>query len=54
VFFDPLWLLFMAPAFIFMLIAQAKVSSAYGKYSRVANSGSITGAAAAQRLLRAN
>ncbi len=31
-----------------------KVSSAYGKYSRVANSGSITGAAVARRLLQAN
>ena len=39
---------------IFMLIAQAKVSSAYGKYSKVANMQRLTGAQAAERLLRAN
>jgi uncharacterized protein len=53
-FFDPMWLLFMAPAFIFMLYAQAKVKSAYNKYSRVPNARGISGAQAAQSLLRAS
>ncbi|MDP2743957.1 MAG: zinc metallopeptidase [Dehalococcoidia bacterium] len=53
-FFDPMWLLFMAPAFIFMLYAQAKVKSAYNKYSRVPNARGMSGAQAAQSLLRAS
>lgn len=53
-FLDPMWLLFMAPAFIFMLYAQAKVKSAYSKYSRVPNASGMSGAQAAQNLLRAN
>ncbi|MBM2830969.1 MAG: putative rane protein [Dehalococcoidia bacterium] len=53
-FFDPMWLLFMAPAFIFMLYAQAKVKSAYSKYSRVPNARGMSGAQAAQNLLRAS
>jgi hypothetical protein len=37
-----------------MLYAQSKVTSTYGKYSKVPNSQGITGAEAAQRLLWAN
>lgn len=48
------WFLIMLPAFIFMLYAQAKVSSAFNKYSKVANSQRITGVEAAHRLLRVN
>src|SRR4030042_2648657 len=53
-FFDPMWFLIMLPPFIFMLYAQVKVNSAFKKYSKVANSQGITGAEAAERLLRAN
>jgi len=53
-FFDPLWFLIMLPPFIFMIYAQAKVSSAFKKYSKIANSQHITGAEAARSLLRAN
>lgn len=52
--FDPLWFIIMLPPFIFMLYAQAKVSSTFNKYSRVANSQRITGVEAAHRLLRIN
>jgi len=53
-FFDPTYFLFMIPPLIFMLYAQAKVNSTFKKYSNVANSQRLTGAAAAQRLLQAN
>lgn len=44
----------MIPPLVVMIWAQRKVSSAYGKYSRVRNSQGLTGAEAAQKLLRAN
>ena len=50
-FFDPLYLLFAAPALLVMFYAQAKVRSAYGKYSRVRNLKGITGYEAARTLL---
>ena len=53
-FFDPLWFLIMLPPFIFMIYAQTKVSSAFKKYSKVANSQRVTGAQAARSLLQAN
>ena len=53
-FFDPLWFLIMLPPFIFMIYAQAKVNSAFKKYSKMANSQRITGVEAAQTLLRTN
>jgi Zn-dependent membrane protease YugP len=46
-----LYLLFMVPPLIFMIYAQMKVSSAYKKYSRVANMNNISGAQAARTLL---
>lgn len=49
-----LWLVLIIPALLLMLWAQAKVSSAYGKYSKVRNSQGLTGTEAAQRLLWAN
>lgn len=49
-----MYLLFMLPPLIFMLYAQAKVSSAYKKYSRVPNMRGVTGAQAAQTLLAYN
>jgi uncharacterized protein len=53
-FFDPLYFIIMIPPLIFMLYAQLKVNSTFKKYSEVANSQRLTGAAAAERLLRAN
>jgi Zn-dependent membrane protease YugP len=53
-FFDPRWFLIMLPPFIFMIYAQIKVNSAFNKYSKMANSQRVTGAEAAERLLRAN
>jgi Zn-dependent membrane protease YugP len=53
-FFDPLYLLFAAPALLLALYAQMRVSSAYNKYSQIRNARNIPGVAAAQYLLRAN
>ena len=51
-FFDPRYLIFMAPAFLLMLFAQWYVSSAYRKWSQVPANSRVTGAEAAQRLIR--
>ena len=53
-FFDPVYLLFAAPALIVMLYAQYRVSSTYKKYSRVSNLQRKTGADIALLLLRTN
>ena len=53
-FFDPLYFIIMIPPLVFMFYAQSKVNSTFKKYSEVANSQRLTGAAAAERLLRAN
>jgi Zn-dependent membrane protease YugP len=53
-FFDPIYLLFAAPALIVMLYAQWRVSSTYKKYSKVTNMQKKTGAEIALFLLRAN
>lgn len=45
------YLLFVAPALIFALFAQAKVKSAYRRYSKIPNSRGLTGAMAAQYVL---
>lgn len=50
-FFDPLYLLFIAPAFALSLWASFRVKSAFKKYSRVRAMSGLTGAQAAQRLL---
>ncbi len=49
---DPLYLIFMAPAFLLMLAAQWYVSSAFRKWSRVPLRSMISGAEAAERLIR--
>ena len=49
---DPLYLIFMAPAFLLMLAAQWYVSSAFKKWSRVPLRSMISGAEAAERLIR--
>lgn len=46
------YLLFMLPVFILGIWAQTKVNSAYKKYSKVFNKNGLTGAAAAQAVLR--
>lgn len=51
-FFDPYYLIFMAPALILMMIAQWYVSSAYRKWSQVPSRSRMTGAEAAERLMR--
>jgi Zn-dependent membrane protease YugP len=50
-FFDPLWLLFAIPGLLLGLYAQAKLSSAYGKYSRVGVASGVSGAEAARKIL---
>lgn len=51
---NPIYFLFILPPLLFMLYAQHRVSSAYNKYSRVANKQRVTGGQAAQTLLQAN
>lgn len=47
------YLLWMLPAIIISLIAQAKVKSTYSKFSKVANRMGLTGAEAARKVLSA-
>jgi Zn-dependent membrane protease YugP len=49
-----LWLAFFIPPLLLMLYAQWKVSSTFGKFSKVANDRNITGLAAARWLLDQN
>jgi len=50
-FYNPTYLLFMAPAFILMMITSWYVKHAYKKWSRVNSGSRLTGAQAAQRLI---
>jgi uncharacterized protein len=50
-FFDPYYLIFMAPAFILMIVVQIYVNSAYKKWSQVQARSRMSGAQAAQRLI---
>ncbi len=50
-FFDPRYFLFALPALALVMFAQARVRSAYGRYSQVRNSYGLTGGEAARRLL---
>jgi len=50
-FFDPTYMLFMAPAILLMMLAQFYVSASYSKWSKVAARSRLTGAQAAQRLI---
>lgn len=52
-FFSPYYLLFMAPAFILMLAVQIYVNSTYKKWSQFPAGSRMSGAEAAQRLIRA-
>ncbi len=50
-FFNPTYLIFMAPAFILMMLTSWYVKSAYNKWSKVPSNSRMTGAQAAQRLI---
>jgi Zn-dependent membrane protease YugP len=50
-FFDPRYFIFMAPAFILMMLTSWYVKSAYNKWSKVPSNSRMTGAQAAQRLI---
>lgn len=50
-YFDPLYLILIAPAFVLSLWASWRVKSAFKKYSKVRTASGLTGAQAAQRLL---
>ncbi|MBM3335532.1 zinc metallopeptidase [Candidatus Sumerlaeota bacterium] len=50
-FFDPVYLLFIAPAIILALYAQVRVQTAFAKYKKVAASSGLTGAQAAYEML---
>ena len=50
-FFDPTYLIFMAPAFILMMLTSWYVKSAYNKWSKVPSNSRMTGTQAAQRLI---
>jgi Zn-dependent membrane protease YugP len=50
-YFNPTYLLFMAPAFLLMLLTSWYVRSSYRKWSRVPARSRLTGAQAAQRLI---
>lgn len=51
-FYDVSYWVYMIPAFIVMLAAQYYVSSSYKRWSQVPNRSRLTGAEAAQRLIR--
>lgn len=51
-FYDPRYLIFMAPAFLLMMLVQWYVSSAYNRWSRVPARSRMSGAQAAQRLIQ--
>jgi len=50
-YFNPQYLLFMAPALLAMLAAQWYVNSTYKKWGRIPNKSGISGAEAARRLI---
>jgi hypothetical protein len=52
-FYNPYYLIFMAPAFILMMVVQLYVNGAYSKWSRVPAASRMSGAQAAQRLISA-
>ncbi len=52
-FFDPLYFILIAPAFLLSIIAQIWVQSAYSKYKKIPNMRGLTGAEAASYMLQA-
>lgn len=53
-FFDPLFMLLSLPGLILSLWAQARVRSAFNRWSRVPTTAGLTGAEAARRMLEAS
>ncbi|MBM4397124.1 MAG: zinc metallopeptidase [Deltaproteobacteria bacterium] len=53
-FFDPLFLLMLAPALILSIWAQFRVKSTFSKFSKVRSSSGLTGAQVAEAILQAN
>ncbi len=53
-YFNPIYFLFALPPLILGMWAQAKVKSAFNKYSKVRTATGVTGAQAARRILDAN
>lgn len=51
-YFNPQYLIYMAPAMILMLAAQWYVKSTYKKWGKIPTQSGVTGAEAAQRLIR--
>jgi Zn-dependent membrane protease YugP len=51
-FYNPTYWLFMAPAFLVMMLTQIYVSSTYKKWSRVQARSQVSGVEAAERLIR--
>ncbi|MCC6904904.1 MAG: zinc metallopeptidase [Anaerolineae bacterium] len=52
-YFNPTYLIFMAPALLLMMYAQWRVQSAYRKWGQIATSRNIVGVQAAQAILQA-
>jgi Zn-dependent membrane protease YugP len=50
-YFDPMYMIFMIPAFILMALTSAYVRSSYNKWSRIRATSGLTGAQAANRLI---
>ena len=53
-YFDTTYLIFILPCVILSLICQVRVKSAFSKYSQIPNSRGMTGAQAAEYVLRQN
>lgn len=52
--FDPLWLVLSLPALAFSLYAQFKIKSTFAKYSKVGVRSGLSGAQAAEAIVRAS
>ena len=52
-YYDYSWIVLL-PAILFSFVCQAKINSAYSKYSQIRNSTGITGAEAARKMMDAN
>lgn len=53
-YFDPYYWIILMPAFFIALLAQLNVSSTFNRYARVASRRGLTGAQAAEEVLRAH
>ena len=52
-FIDPLYIIMIVPAFLLSIFAQIKVKRAYGRFSKVQSARGVSGAQAADMILRA-